>query len=204
MVTARLLKSPKGWSDLLLGGAGFGLIVGRLAAMAVSGVNPITHPVDIIIIRSGVHTGLATTSAIGYLLWTTRFNVGILDRLAPIALAGLGGWHGGCVWRGPACLGTTSNLPWAYAQTGSSLTRHPVEIYVAIGLLMMAWLVSKVSNPPGRATAIALAAAGGIRLITEPLRPSLGGGPIWWYATAVAIGLVLVSFPRIWPKVDMT
>lgn len=202
VVAARLLEPPDGWSDLLLGGAGVGLIVGRLAAMMISGVNPIS--VDIIIIRSGVHTGLAATAAIGYVLWTTRLDTGILDRLAPIALAGLGGWHGGCVWRGPACLGTASNLPWAYAQTGSSLTRHPVEIYTAIGLLLMAWLVSKPSGAPGRATAMALAAAGGIRLITQPLRPSIGGGPIWWYATAVAIGLTLAWFPRLWPRARVT
>ena len=34
-------------------------------------------------------------------------------------------------------------------------------------------------------TTVPLAAAGGIRLATEPLRPVIGGGPEWWYLAAI-------------------
>jgi hypothetical protein len=39
---------------------------------------------------------------------------------------------------------------------------------------------------------VALATAAAIRLITEPLRPTLGTGPVWWYAAAIAAGTAIV------------
>ena len=39
--------------------------------------------------------------------------------------------------------------------------------------------------------ATGLALAGAIRLVTEPLRPSLGSGPVAWYVAAIGIGVVL-------------
>ena len=59
-------------ADALIGGATIGLIVGRLAAMLGQGINPVTHPLDIILVRGGVDTGFASLSAISILLWTTR------------------------------------------------------------------------------------------------------------------------------------
>ena len=48
-----------GVSDLILAAAVTGLVTGRLAAMMMAGTNPITHPGDILIVRSGVDTGFA-------------------------------------------------------------------------------------------------------------------------------------------------
>jgi prolipoprotein diacylglyceryltransferase len=180
-------------SDLILGAAVSGLITGRLAAMVLSGTNPFTHPADILIVRSGVDTGFASLGALAFVAITSRRQLAAtIDALAPAALAGLGGWHAGCLWRG-ACLGTTSSLPWAVAQEGSTITRHPVEIYAALALLvaaagLLAWLRREVPSA-GLVGATALALAGTIRLATEPLRPSLGTGPVGWYAAAIAIGL---------------
>lgn len=180
-------------SDLILGAAVAGLITGRLAAMVLSGTNPFTNPGDLLIVRSGVDTGFASLGALAFVSITSRRQLAAtIDALAPAALAGLGGWHAGCLWRG-ACLGTTSSLPWAVAQEGSTITRHPVEIYAALAFLvaaaaLLAWLRrgSRISGVIGSA---GLALAGTIRLATEPLRPSLGTGPIGWYLAAVAVGL---------------
>jgi prolipoprotein diacylglyceryltransferase len=180
-------------SDLILGAAVSGLIAGRLAAMVLSGTSPFTHPGDILIVRSGVDTGFASLGALTFVSLTSRRNLAAtIDALGPAALAGLGGWHAGCLFRG-ACLGTTSSLPWAVAQEGSTITRHPVEIYAALFFLvaafvLLAWLRGGVSFS-GVIGAAALAIAGAIRLMTEPRRPSLGTGPVAWYVAAIAIGL---------------
>jgi prolipoprotein diacylglyceryltransferase len=181
------------WFDMLLGSAVTGLVVGRLAAMMLTGTNPITHPADIILIRGGVATGFASIGALLFLIWSLRRSgIGAFDVVAPAALAGLAGWHGGCVFRG-TCLGTRSELPWVFAEPGSDLTRHPTEIYAALlflGAAVGALLLLRKGMRPGVIASASLASAGFIRLITEPIRPSLGSGPIWWYTAAIALGVV--------------
>jgi prolipoprotein diacylglyceryltransferase len=171
-----------------------GAVVGRIVAMVSYGVNPLTHPADLIIIRGGVATGPAAVAALATVAWLGRDELwAVMDGLAAAALAGLGGWHLGCVAR-DACLGTPSDLPWAIAQEGSTVTRHPVEIYAALALFVAAGLVAlwRVrSRPrPGVAAAVALAVASLVRLATEPLRPTLAGGPIVWYILGTLVGLI--------------
>lgn len=177
--------------DHLVTSAVAGLVVGRLSAMIGAGINPLTHLGDFIIVRGGVGTAGASTAFIAALLWSTRKTPGAVDALAPAVLAGLSGWHAGCVWRG-TCLGTPSDLPWAWAQTGSVVTRHPVELYVALGLAVGAFVVSRVGWRPWARAGTALAVAAGIRLLAEPLRPSLGGGPVPWYVAGLVVGVLAV------------
>jgi prolipoprotein diacylglyceryltransferase len=181
--------------DVALGATLAGLGAGRLAAMVLDGTNPLTHLTDVLIIRGGVDTAAASLAALATLgilgrrdLWRT------LDGLGPAAQAGLAAWHAGCTMRG-ACLGTPSDLPWAMAQGGSPVTRHPVEIYAALllaagAVVLLLW---KRYRRPGDGVvgAIALAAAGGVRLLTEPLRPGLGSGPAPWYIAGVAVGVAV-------------
>jgi prolipoprotein diacylglyceryltransferase len=186
--------------DIALAGVIAGVFVGRLAAMIGDGVNPLTNPADIIIVRGGVATGPASTAALITVAWLGRNELWpVLDGLAAAALAGLGGWHAGCVVR-DACLGTASDLPWAVAQDGSAVTRHPVEIYAAIALLAGAAAIAiwRQRGRPARGlpAGVALAYASAVRLATEPLRPSLDGGPVWWYVFGVLLGLA-ISFSAI-------
>ena len=184
--------------DVALGAVIAGVLAGRLATMVMDGVNPLTHPADIIIIRGGVATGPATIAAIATAAWLGRGVVWpVLDSLAASSLGGLAGWHAGCVVR-DSCLGTPSDLPWALAQGGSSVTRHPVEIYAAM-LLALAAAVIAVWRARGRPrlgtpAGAALTAAAGVRLITEPLRPSLGSGPAWWYIAGMIAGLAILGW----------
>lgn len=184
--------------DMALGAALVGLAVGRLAAMLEDGVNPLTHPADIVIVRAGVDTGFAATAALAALLVLARRDLWwTMDSIAPAALAGLAGWHAGCVVR-DACLGTATDLPWGIALEGSEVTRHPVELYAA--LLLAAAVVALVASkarrrpPPGIIGAAALTAAAVIRLATEPLRPVVGTGPIWWYVAGIAAGLASAAW----------
>ena len=191
-----LPDSRSDWFDLLIGSAVVGLVVGRLAAMLLTGTNPLTHVADIILIRGGVDTGFASLATILYLLWATRRSGLVsLDAVGPAALAGLAGWHGGCLFRG-TCLGTRSDLPWTWAEPGSDLTRHPTELYAALLFLAGAagvLLLLRRRARSGAVASIALALAGVIRLTTEPIRPSLGSGPIWWYTAALVAGAVLTG-----------
>lgn len=182
--------------DIALSAAVIGLFVGRLAAMVSAGVNPIAHPADVLIIRGGVATGPAATAALVAVVWMGRRELWpVLDGLAPAALAGLGGWHAGCLVRS-ACLGTPSNLPWAFAETGSAITRHPVEIYAALALVVAAVLLvlsrDRIGTRPGLTAGAALAIASAVRLATEPMRPALGAGPIGWYWAGLIAGLGLM------------
>ena len=181
-------------TDILLGSAAIGLAVGRLAAMIEAGVNPVLAPTDILIVRGGVDTGFATLGAIVALTWTLRDRFPVaLDQLAPSALVGLAGWHGGCVWRG-TCLGTATDLPWAMSAAGSDIGRHPVELYTAALLVLAAVAVRRMSSRPGSAFGLALAAAGAVRLLTDRLRLSIIGGPTIWYVAAITVGITFAAF----------
>jgi prolipoprotein diacylglyceryltransferase len=179
--------------DRLLGAAVLGLAAGRLAAMAIQGVNPLTSPGDIIIVRGGVLTGAASAVVVVTLVWTTRRSPSAVDALAPSVLLGLSGWHAGCLWR-DACLGAESTLPWAWGLDGSAVSRHPVEIYAAVGIALGAWLVSRLGWRPWTRAGAALAIVAGVRLVTEPLRPSLTGGPTGWYLAGLIIGALALAF----------
>ncbi|MFP4074204.1 MAG: prolipoprotein diacylglyceryl transferase family protein [Actinomycetota bacterium] len=187
---------PEHGFDRLLGAGATGLIVGRLTAMVAQGVNPLANPGDFIIIRGGIHTGAATLAFLGMLAWSTRGERSGLDALAPATLLALAGWHAGCLWRG-ACLGAPSDLPWAWALDAGVVTRHPVEIYTALGLALGAWLVSRLGWSPWLRSGAALAVAAGMRLLTEPLRPSITGGPVAWYVAGVIAGGILIAVGRI-------
>lgn len=181
--------------DLALTSAVVGVAVGRLAAMIGDGVNPAANLGDVIIVRAGVATGPAAIAALAWVAWSARRELAIVaDGIAAAALAGLGAWHGSCLLR-EACLGSASDLPWAYAQPGSTITRHPVELYAAILLVLSAAALARVRMrglAGGVAAGVALAVAGAVRLGTEPLRPSLGGGPTLWYLAAIAVGIGVV------------
>ena len=174
--------------DALLGATFAGLAAGRVAAMILQGVNPVTNPGDLIIVRGGVDTGMAAIGAIIALFLLVGRRVQKMDALAPAALLGLGGWHLGCLWRG-ACLGTESTLPWAWAASGSDITRHPVEIYAALALVVAAFAISRLPATTLARSGAGLLFAAGIRLATEPLRLTITGGPVGWYLAGIAIGL---------------
>ena len=175
--------------DRLIGAALAGLAVGRIAAMIMQGSNPITSPAELLVIRGGVDTVWASLTGVVVLVWSLRKAPHALDALAPAAVAGLAGWHAGCVWRS-TCLGTGSDMPWAWALPGSDVTRHPVEVYAALLFLAGAFILHRVKQPSGTAAALAICWAGFTRLATEPVRPGIGMSLWRFYALAAVVGLV--------------
>ncbi len=179
-----------------------GILVGRLVAMLSVGINPLTDPGQILLIRSGVSTVGATFGTLVIFSFLARRELfSAADAIAPAALAGLAGWHAGCLPTG-GCLGTESSLPWAMVLDGSTVTRHPVELYAAILFAIAAFAIAawkQYGRPPLLAPAgAAVMAAGTVRLATEPLRISLAGGPVWLYAAGIVVGtaMVVTAFVR--------
>ena len=178
-----------------------GVFIGRLAAMLGDGVNPLGNPAEILIVRAGVATGWAALAALATVAWLGRRELWpVMDGLAPAALAAMGGWHAGCLAR-ESCLGTTTDLPWGVAQSVGGPGRHPVEIYAAalfvVAAVVIALWKAKARPGPGLPMATALGVAGLVRLATEPFRPSLGAGPVWWYLGAVLVAGAVVAIRRI-------
>lgn len=174
-----------------------GVAAGRLVAMVSAGINPFTSPGQVILVRSGISTSAATLATLAVFAVIARKDlVAAADGIAPAALAGLAGWHAGCLPTG-SCLGTESSLPWAVALEGSSVTRHPVEIYTALALAAAALALAlwkQHGRPPlGAPAGIALATAGGVRLATEPLRISLDGGPWLLYVAGMVVGVAVTA-----------
>lgn len=189
--------------DVVLGGAIAGLAAGRLTSMISQGTNPLANPVDVIVIRGGVHTGVATIVFLATAWWVTRTDRSALDAVAPAMLLALAGWHAGCLWRS-ACLGTPSDLPWSWALGDSAVTRHPVEIYAAIGLGLGAWAVSRLGWRLWSRAGSALAISAAVRLSTEPLRPSLTGGPLEWYVAGLVLGIAAMVLGWWWSGEEST
>lgn len=180
--------------DVLLGSAGVGVFTGRVAQMLMDGVNPVRNPVDVLLVRAGVDTVTATVAALITLAWVYREDLQMLDIVAPAALLGLSGWHAGCIWTN-SCLGAATGSDVGFTLPGSTVARHPTELYAAAALAVSAYFISR-ARKPFVATGLSLAAAGGVRAATQPIRPSLSGGPLWAYLTAVAVGLVVVGWTR--------
>ncbi len=183
----RALESSRDPFGVLLGAALVGLMIGRVTAMVATGTNPISF--DVVLVRGGVSTVGASVGALLWLGWRVRDDLAQADLLAPAGLAGLAGWHMGCVVRS-SCLGAATDLPWGWSLPGSPVDRHPVEIYAGLALLAGAVLAAVIRSkrPTSGVTAlVAIGMAGSARLATEPLRLTLGELR-WFYVLAAAVG----------------
>ena len=79
-----------------------------------------------------VDTIAAATAAVLVCGWLARAALWpVLDAVAPGAMFGLAGWHGGCVMR-DACLGTPTGFPGVGRPRQAGVDRHPVELYAAL------------------------------------------------------------------------
>jgi prolipoprotein diacylglyceryltransferase len=163
--------------------------------MVAAGVNPLTNPFDIVLVRGGVDTVAASIAALATLAWVFRSELTALDVVAPAALLGLAGWHAGCLWTG-SCLGAATSGDWGIVSP-AGVARHPTELYAAVALIILAFAVTR-PRTPFVASGLALAAAAGVRAATQPIRPSLTGGPMWAYFAAVGLGLLVAAFGRRW------
>jgi prolipoprotein diacylglyceryltransferase len=183
---------PEDLFDRILGAGLVGLAAGRVAAMIGQGIDPLSAPGDVIVVRGGVDTVWASIASVAALAWSLRHDLWRgLDAAAAPVLFGLAGWHAGCLLRAD-CLGAATDLPWAPTLPGSDVGRHPTELYAAALLTAAAFGVLRIRKHPGVATGAAVAGAGLARLVTEPIRPSLDHSVAIWYLAATVVGGAVV------------
>lgn len=188
-VVARRFPEALDLMDPVYGAIGAGILVGRLTAMIAAGTMPWLIPADILIVRGGVSTVGASIGALATWLLLVRSNFRMQsDLVAPAALVGLAGWHAGCLVR-DTCAGTATDLPWAIGLGESAIGRHPVELYAAALLVIGAIVLNRLEVGVGRVGALALIWTAGARLVTEPLRLSLGSDRVFVYLAGVVVGI---------------
>ena len=61
--------------DPLWGAVGLGILIGRLGSMISSGTNPLTNPGDILLIRGGVSTTVASVAALAMWAYGVRADL---------------------------------------------------------------------------------------------------------------------------------
>jgi prolipoprotein diacylglyceryltransferase len=196
-ITAKRLQpddEPK-LTDLILGAAMLGLVLGRVWYMIGTGTNPLTHLGDFILLRAGVST---IGAVVGFVLMLILgFRSGSPRALALVGvptLVGLAGWELGCLIRG-TCLGTEA----AFGLTSvAGVTRHPIGVYTGLLFLLTAFIVWRAQRG-GYAPwtgFFAFGMAGLARAATEPLRLHFGVGLLWWYVGAAVTGLLFAWLSR--------
>ena len=114
--------------------------------------------------------------------WSRKRKVSFLkigDLLAPYLMLGYAIGRVGCFLSG-CCYGTESSLPWALpSQAGEAVLRHPVQLYTAIGalLIFLALKKAKTKRPfIGFILIAMLALYGLLRFVTDFFRY---GHPVW-------------------------
>jgi prolipoprotein diacylglyceryltransferase len=182
-------------ADVLLGAAMMALFTGRVWYMLGTNTNPLTHLGDFILVRAGVSTVGATVGFVAVIVWQFRKNTAFGTALVAVpGLIGLAGWEIGCLVRG-TCLGTEASIGLTSA---GGITRHPIGIYTGLIFLLAAVVVHRLQSdrlsPWTGPLAFALAAFS--RAVTEPFRLHFGTGMLWWYISAVALGLIGVAVTR--------
>ncbi|MFN4142669.1 prolipoprotein diacylglyceryl transferase [Aestuariivirga sp.] len=146
--------------------------------------------------------GLLAGSALAALvasLWTRTPLLKILDVLVVAAAFIFGVGRIGNFIEG-GVIGTVTSMPWGVKLPDVEGFRHPVSLYDgAKNLLLVPVLVLSLKRwPPGQgaATAIFLAAYGGLRFLIDQFRDyesSLGGiGPGQWFNLAMALAGILM------------
>ena len=192
VVDRRRNRDSPTFDDILSAGM-VGLIVGRLAAMILSGSLPWQHLTLIPLVRAGVHPGWAGFAAIVWLVM--RLPQLRLAGLAIPTVAGLAGWEAGCLVTG-TCEGV---------YVGDSPL--PTGLIAAAALAVAGFALTKV--PIRRLPAAGLAAAAGIRLVVEPLRSALDHRIAWWYLAGLIAAILWLLRPeafagQTWRKTQKT
>jgi len=119
-----------------------GLVGARLLYVALNWEYFSANPAEILFARfAGLSFfgGLFLAVIIVY-FWSSRRKIGFLktaDLLAPYLALGYGFGRIGCFLNG-CCYGLESNLPWALpASMHDDLLRHPVQLYAALGAILI-------------------------------------------------------------------
>lgn len=186
--------AERGVIDTASGAATIGLIAGRLAAVALDDPGALTKLNDLLIIRSGVEFWPGAAAAVAWLVvQARREHVGVWDRLAALAPAGLVAWavyEATCVVRG-GCPGPASLL--GLHPDGLVTSVFPVGLAVggfAAGFALLLSLAQRRGLPPRRTVLAAMTAMAITRSIASVWLPHIGEGLTRQHRTSLVVAAV--------------
>ncbi len=175
-------QPEQGWRliDRVGGSLAIGLLIGRLAALAIDDPGSLTSLADLLVIRSGVDFWPGLAAGLAWLAWTER-RAGQHPPalLAMVASAGLVGWaayEASCLLR-DGCPGPIRAI--GLRPDGLVERQFPVALVVAAAAVLAAWLLDRARHralPNIDTILIAIGSVALIRSIASFWLPRVGTG----------------------------
>lgn len=183
--------------DRVGGSLAVGLIVGRLAALAIDDPRSLTSVADLLVIRSGVDFWPGLTAGIAWLAWTEhradRRPAALLGTVASAGLVGWAAYEASCLLR-DGCPGPIS--PIGLRPDGLIERQFPVALIVAVAAVLVGWLVDRARRrdlPDIDSIIVAIGAVALIRSIASFWLPHVGTGLTRQHLTSLAIFLACAA-----------
>lgn len=184
-------EEPVGFVDVAIWPAALGVIVGRLATVAVDDPASMFKLSDFIIVRSGVEFWPAVVAGVTSASWTAwRSGVAPLARLAdlaPHATLGYAAYEAACLFR-DGCFGPVSRI--GLRPPGVSSAMAPVGLLMAALLIGLA-VVLRLLMQRGRSNAVVvtlgLVGVSSVRSLASFWLPRVGSGITRQHETSIAV-----------------
>lgn len=189
---------PVGFIDLVLGPAAGGVVVGRLATLALDDPSSIGKLQDMLIIRSGVEFWPGALAAVALAAWSVRKSeIGVwvrLAALAPLSMVGYAAYEASCVFRS-GCAGPVSSIGLRPDGVGARVL--PVGILMGLGVVLGAWILRRwvrAQSSPVLSFVASVVVIAGVRSIGSFWLPKLGEGLTRQHQTSLIIaGLAVLA-----------
>ncbi len=189
-------ESPS-FVDLALGPALLGLVVGRIATLAIDDPRAIGRLSDMLIIRSGVEFWPGALAAVAVVAWAGRRNgagsLGYLAAAAPLSMIGYGSYEMACLLR-DGCYGPESSL--GLVPPGLTTTMLPVGLVAGLGTWLLAWVLRRWSEggaTPPTVLLSGLVSVALVRSVASIWLPHVGEGLTRQHLTSILVLAVAVS-----------
>ncbi len=183
------------YSDLVILPVMVGLLIGRLANVALDAPGSFGRIGDLLIIRSGVDFWPGALVAVGLVAWAGRGDgagaVARLADLAPLALLGYAVYESCCLFR-DGCYGPASAV--GLRPPGVATTMFPIGLAVALAVVGLAVAVRALATPsssrPRSGLLVVVAAIAGVatvRAIASIWLPHVGEGLTRPHLTSIVV-----------------
>ena len=187
---------PAGFVDAVTGAVLVGLVVGRLATLALDDPRSIGRLADMLVVRSGVEFWPGVAAAAGYAAFgAQRKGVSPLARLAaiaPLSMVGYAGYEAACLVR-DGCYGPAS--PIGLRPRGISATILPIGVLMALFVAGAAIVVHRRSATGATAHGVvvaAIAAVASARAVGSFWLPKIGEALTRQHRSSLLVALVTV------------
>lgn len=185
---------PAGFLDAAFAPTVAGLVVGRLAAIALDDPRSIGRLADMLVIRSGVEFWPGVLAAIAIAAWSAR-RAGMaplarLAEIAPLAMLGYAGYEATCLFR-DGCYGPHSGF--GFRPDGLESRMLPIGILVAAVIAAGAFIVKQMeqrSNPPVLVVMTGIAMVATSRAVASFWLPKVGDGLTRQHISSVIVSAV--------------